>query len=126
MSIKKNVKMKTLVLGASENKQRYSNIAMNMLKDYQHEVVAVGNRTGEVNGIPFSKEKKDFQAVDTVTLYLGPQNQEEYIDYVDSLNPRRVIFNPGTENPDWMDHLQKRGIETEVACTLVLLRTNQY
>tara|TARA_R110001592_G_scaffold138225_1_gene356963 strand:- start:83191 stop:83547 length:357 start_codon:yes stop_codon:yes gene_type:complete len=118
--------MKTLVLGASENKQRYSNIAMNMLKDYQHEVVAVGNRSGEVNGIPFSKEKKDFQDVDTVTLYLGPQNQADYFDYVDSLNPRRVIFNPGTENPDWMDHLQKRGIETEVACTLVLLRTNQY
>lgn len=118
--------MKTLVLGASENKQRYSNIAMNMLKDYQHEVVALGNRSGEVNGIPFSKEKKDFQDVDTVTLYLGPQNQADYFDYVDSLNPRRVIFNPGTENPDWMDHLQKRGIETEVACTLVLLRTNQY
>tara|TARA_R110002050_G_scaffold202106_2_gene337252 strand:- start:2379 stop:2735 length:357 start_codon:yes stop_codon:yes gene_type:complete len=118
--------MKTLVLGASENKQRYSNIAMNMLKDYQHEVVAVGNRSGEVNGIPFSKEKKDFKDVDTVTLYLGPQNQADYFDYVDSLNPRRVIFNPGTENPDWMDHLQKRGIETEVACTLVLLRTNQY
>ena len=118
--------MKTLVLGASENKQRYSNIAMNMLKDYQHEVVAVGNRSGEVNGIPFSKEKKDFQNVDTVTLYLGPQNQADYFAYVDSLNPRRVIFNPGTENPDWMDHLQKRGIETEVACTLVLLRTNQY
>lgn len=118
--------MKTLVLGASENKQRYSNIAMNMLKDYQHEVVAVGNRSGEVNGIPFSKDKKDFQDVDTVTLYLGPQNQADYFDYVDSLNPRRVIFNPGTENPDWMDHLQKRGIETEVACTLVLLRTNQY
>jgi predicted CoA-binding protein len=118
--------MKTLVIGASENKQRYSNIAMNMLKDYQHEVVAVGNRSGEVSGIPFSKEKRDFQDVDTVTLYLGPQNQADYIDYVDSLNPRRVIFNPGTENQDWMNHLQKRGIETEVACTLVLLRTDQY
>lgn len=118
--------MKTLVLGASENKQRYSNIAMNMLKDYKHEVVAVGNRKGEVSGIPFSKEKKEFKDVDTVTLYLGPQNQPEYFDYVDSLEPRRVIFNPGTENPDWIKHLQERGIETEVACTLVLLRTNQY
>ena len=118
--------MKTLVLGASENKERYSNIAINMLKDYKHEVVAVGNRVGEVRGVPFSKEKIDFDEVDTVTLYLGPQNQAEYYDYVDSLKPRRVIFNPGTENPDWISHLKENGIETEVACTLVLLRTKQY
>jgi predicted CoA-binding protein len=118
--------MKTLVIGASENKQRYSNIAMNMLKEYQHEVVAIGNRKGEVNGIKFDREKKDFKDVDTVTLYLGPQNQASFIKYVDSLEPRRVIFNPGTENSDWIKHLQDNGIETEVACTLVLLRTNQY
>ncbi len=118
--------MKTLVLGASENKERYSNIAINMLKDYNHEVVALGNRAGEVRGVPFSKEKKAFNDIDTVSLYLGPQNQAEYYDYVDSLKPRRVIFNPGTENPDWIAHLAKKGIETEVACTLVLLRTKQY
>jgi predicted CoA-binding protein len=118
--------MKTLVLGASENKQRYSNIAINMLKEYQHEVVAIGNREGEVSGVKFDKEKKDFKDVDTVTLYLGPQNQASFRKYIDSLRPRRVIFNPGTENPEWMRHLQENGIATEVACTLVLLRTHQY
>lgn len=118
--------MKTLVLGASENKQRYSNIAINMLKDYDHEVLAIGNKVGEVAGIAITKEKNSYEDVDTVTLYLGPQNQEPYYDYVDSLQPRRVIFNPGTENPAWIKHLQERGIETEIACTLVLLRTGQY
>lgn len=117
---------KTLVLGASLNPGRYSNLAINRLVNYGHDVEAVGLRKGSVAGVEISTEKKVFENVGTVTLYLNPQRQVEYYDYIISLKPKRVIFNPGTENPEFYEILQKNNIETEVACTLVLLGTNQY
>lgn len=119
-------KKKTLVLGASLNPSRYSNLAINRLVASKHPVVAVGLRKGEVAGVPISTEKENFEAVDTVTLYLNPKNQVQYYDYILSLNPQRVIFNPGTENPQLYKLLKENNIEFEVACTLILLGTNQY
>ncbi|WP_424494572.1 CoA-binding protein [Salinimicrobium sp. GXAS 041] len=119
-------KKKTLVLGASENPSRYSNIAINRLVSHKQPVVAVGLREGNVAGVPIHKGPQQFEDVDTVTLYLGPPRQEQYYDYIISLSPERVIFNPGTENPEFYRLLQRENIEVEVACTLVLLSTNQY
>ncbi|HSI70223.1 MAG TPA: CoA-binding protein [Gillisia sp.] len=117
---------KTLVLGASLKPSRYSNIAIKRLTSYGHPVAAVGLRKGEVAGVSITNEMEDFQEVDTITLYLNPQRQKEYYDYIVSLQPDRVIFNPGTENPELYDLLKKNNIEIEVACTLVMLSTNQY
>lgn len=117
---------RTLVIGASENPERYSNKAIRALLGHNHEVVAIGLRSGQVDGMAFGSEKKDFGNIDTVTLYVGPQNQPEYYDYIIGLKPRRVIFNPGTENPEFTTRLEAAGIYPEVACTLVLLATSQY
>lgn len=120
------VKKKTLVIGASENPQRYSNKAMRMLQEYGHPIVAIGNRDGQVSGVSFDKEKHSFTDVDTVTLYLNPKRQEEYYDYVIKLKPKRIIFNPGAENDDFKILAEENGIQTLKACTLVLLRTGQF
>ena len=117
---------KTLVLGASLNPSRYSNIAINRLVRYNQPVEAVGLKKGVVSGIDINTEREDFKNIDTVTLYLNPKRQVEYYDYIVSLKPNRVIFNPGTENPEFFEILQKENIEVEVACTLVMLGTNQY
>ena len=117
---------KTLVIGASLKPNRYSNLAINRLITYQHTVVAIGLRKGVVAGVEIATEKIPFENIHTVTLYLNPQRQEEYFDYVISLKPKRVIFNPGTENPAFYKLLQQNNVEVEVACTLVLLSTNQY
>jgi len=117
---------KVLVIGASLKAERYSNIAINMLLDYGHEVKALGRREGEIRGVSIQKEKWTYTDLDTITMYLSPANQEDYKAYIINLNPRRVIFNPGTENPEFAQDLSKSGIQTEVACTLVLLRTNQF
>lgn len=118
--------MKTLVIGASTNPERYSYKATNSLLNHQHEVVAIGNKTGTISGVEIRKEKKLFTDVDTVTLYLSAKNQLEFYDYILELKPKRVIFNPGTENPEFFAILEKNNIQVEVACTLVLLATNQY
>ncbi len=117
---------KTLVLGASLKPSRYSNIAIKRLVSYGHPVAAVGLRRGEVAGVTITNEMEPFQDVDTVTLYLNPHRQQEYYDYILSLQPERVIFNPGTENPELYALLRKNNIEIEVACTLIMLSTNQY
>lgn len=117
---------KTLVIGASENPDRYSNKAIRALLAHHHEVVAIGLREGQVAGVSFTSEKKSFENIDTVTLYVGPQNQSEYYSYIIGLHPQRVIFNPGTENSAFISELQKAGIQAELACTLVLLATGQY
>lgn len=117
---------KTLVLGASLRTDRYSNIAIRRLADNHHEVKAVGLRKGEVAGIQIDTSKIEFEGIDTVTLYLNPKRQEEYYEYIISLRPNRVIFNPGTENPEFYKILKENEISFEVACTLVLLSTNQY
>lgn len=117
---------KTLVIGASENPERYSNRAIRALLAHGHEVVAIGLRSGRVESVSFDSERKAFENIDTVTMYVGPQNQPSYYEYIISLKPQRVIFNPGTENPEFIAMLQKEGIYPEVACTLVLLATGQY
>jgi predicted CoA-binding protein len=117
---------KTLVLGASLNPARYSNIAIKRLMRYNQPTVAIGLRKGEVEGIKIETEKIPFENIDTVTLYLGPPRQQEYYDYIVSLHPLRVIFNPGTENPELYQILRDENIEVEIACTLVMLGTNQY
>ena len=117
---------KTLVIGASENPDRYSNRAIRSLVSNGHEVVAIGLRRGQVLDVAFDGEKKPFENIDTVTMYVGPQNQPEYYQYILSLKPQRVIFNPGTENPEFISQLKSAGIYPEIACTLVLLSTGQY
>ena len=116
----------TLVLGASLNPNRYSNIAIKRLRDKNLNVNALGLRSGEVLDVKVDTEKLDYKNISTVTLYLNPKRQEEYYNYIISLNPKRVIFNPGTENMEFVKLLQENNIESEVACTLVLLSTNQY
>lgn len=117
---------KTLVIGASLKPSRYSNIALNKLTDNNHETVAFGLREGEAYGVKIDTELKDYKDIDTVTLYLNAENQKEYYDYILSLQPKRVIFNPGTENPEFYKLLKENNIDFEAACTLVLLSTNQY
>ena len=118
--------MKTLVIGASTNKERYSYKAINNLIAKSHQVVAIGSKKGIVLDIPIETEKLDFHAIDTVTLYLNSKVQQEYYDYILSLKPRRVIFNPGTENEEFYKILKANNIAFEESCTLVLLATNQY
>jgi uncharacterized protein len=117
---------KTLVIGASENPARYSNMAINRLKSHQHSVVAIGNKKGTVAGIPIGTEKIHEDDIDTVTLYLNPALQKEYYDYIISLHPKRIIFNPGTENDELVELAAKNNIQPVEACTLVLLSTGQY
>ena len=117
---------KTLVLGASLNENRYSNIAIKRLRGKEIEVIAMGLKTGFVVDVKIDTQRIDFKKIDTITLYLNPKRQVEYYDYIISLKPRRVIFNPGTENLEFVKLLHENNIESEVACTLVLLSTNQY
>ncbi len=116
----------TLVLGASTNPNRYSNIAIKRLIDKELPTLALGLKKGKVLNVIIEDEKQDYKNIDTVTLYLNPTRQEEYYNYIISLKPKRVIFNPGTENVEFIKLLQENNIEAEVACTLVLLSTNQY
>lgn len=116
----------TLVLGASKNPQRYSYLAMHKLKAHGHPVMAIGKREGSVNNIEIVTGTPPFKDVDTVTLYLNPTNQKPYYDYIISLHPKRIIFNPGTENDELVSLAQQNGIKVLDACTLVMLSTNQY
>lgn len=117
---------KTLVIGASTNESRYSNIAIHRLLAHEHPVIAFGLREGEVGDVSINTERLPFEDIDTVTLYIGPKHQPDYYEYIISLQPKRVIFNPGTENPEFYTLLNRNNIIAEVACTLVLLATNQY
>ena len=121
-----NEKKKTLVLGASDNPSRYSFLAVNRLRNLGHPVVAIGKKPSIVGDVAIEKEKKQFDNVDTVTLYLNPLHQKEYYDYIVSLKPKRIIFNPGAENDELYDLAKQNGIKPVEACTLVLLSTNQY
>jgi len=117
---------KTLVMGASTDPGRYSYKAIKMLKRFGHPVVAIGKKQDELDGTSIEKEHVPFEDVDTVTLYLNPMNQKQYYDYIVGLKPERVIFNPGTENPELYTLLRQNDIDIEVACTLVMLSTSQY
>lgn len=120
------MKKTTLVFGASEKKERYANKAILMLRGHKVPTKAYGIRAGKVEDVEFDTELKNYDDIDTVTLYINPKRQKEYYDYILSLNPRRVIFNPGTENLEFAKLLREKEIEAEIACTLVLLSTNQY
>lgn len=117
---------KTLVLGASQNPARYSYLALNKLSSHHYPVVAIGRRKGQVGDVEIDTEQKPLKDIDTVTLYLNPQNQKPYYDYIISLKPKRIIFNPGTENEELYTLAKQNGIEVMEACTLVLLSTGQY
>jgi predicted CoA-binding protein len=119
-------KKKTLVLGASSNPSRYSYLAVQRLRAHDHPVIAVGRRAGRVADVDVSKDRLQEPDVDTVTLYLNPKNQVEYYDYIVGLHPKRIIFNPGTENNELIEKAKENGIQPVVACTLVLLSTGQY
>jgi predicted CoA-binding protein len=119
---------KTVVLGASPNASRYSNLACRMLHNAGFEFVPVSIKQGEILGKPILdlRTKPLVQDTHTVTLYIGPSNQSEWYDYIFSLNPQRIIFNPGSENPEFKSLAERRGIEAVEACNLVLIQTRQF
>jgi uncharacterized protein len=117
---------KTLVIGASENPERYAFKAMTSLVKHGHEVIGLGLKEGQVAGSKIITGKPQFTDIDTVTLYIGTRNQGEWIDYLIGLKPKRIIFNPGTENPEFLEKATAAGIECEVACTLVMLSIGNF
>jgi predicted CoA-binding protein len=117
---------KTVVIGASDNPEKYSHKATVALQKNNHEVVPVGIKDGNINGIEIIKGRPIVLDVDTVTLYIGAKHQAEWYDYIISLKPKRVVFNPGTENPEFEELLKKNNIEALEACTLVMLSVGNY
>jgi predicted CoA-binding protein len=117
---------KTVVLGASDNPSRYSFLAVERLREKGHPVVAVGKREGKIKDTPILTGEPLVNDVDTVTLYLNPVLQVAAYDYILGLKPRRVIFNPGTENDELEEILRSKGIEPVEACTLVMLAAGMY
>lgn len=118
------------VLGASSDPERYSNKAIKMLKEYGHRPIPVHPRETEVLGYPvvpaISDLVKKGEKIDTLTMYVNPALSSKYVQDIVALKPKRVIFNPGSENAELEKELDKNGIKYEEACTLVLLRTGQY
>lgn len=117
---------KTLIIGATTNPARYAHSAAHRLKRHGHDIVQIGLRPGEVSGETIKTQQEAFEGIDTVTLYVGPRHQPDYYSYVISLKPKRVIFNPGTENAAFEALLIENGIEPIEACTLIMLSTGQY
>lgn len=117
---------KTLVIGASPKEDRYSYKATSMLQEHGHEVIPVGIKKGKIQNLDIIQGKPEYNNIHTVTLYVGPEKQNEYYDYILSLKPKRLIMNPGTENKELMDLAKKNNIEVLEACTLVMLSTSQY
>ena len=115
-----------MVLGASTNPARYSYAAIRRLKEQGFEVVPVSNKTGDVEGISILNGRPEIEGVHTITLYMNPKRQEDYYDYILSLRPKRIIFNPGTENVELMNKAKEAGIEPVIGCNLVMLATGQY
>jgi predicted CoA-binding protein len=120
------MKEKVAILGASNNPERYANMAQRMLLQYGHTVFPVNPAFEEIEGLKVVKSLDDLSGIDTVTLYMNPQRLKEQVDRILKLKPKRVIFNPGTESEEIENTLKKAGIEPMRACTLVLLRTNQF
>ena len=117
---------KTLILGASKNPERYSYLAAERLLAHGHEIELIGKRPDVVFGKTIDTEKKSFDNIDTVTLYLSEKFQPEYYDYIISLKPVRVIFNPGTENTEFEELLKVNNIDVVENCTLIMLRTGLF
>lgn len=117
---------KTLILGATDNPSRYANMAAQRLVSHGHPIINIGIKSGKAAGVEIERAGEVYTDVDTITLYLGPQNQPQYYDYILNSKPKRIIFNPGTENPVLEELAEQQGIETLEACTLVMLSTGQY
>ncbi len=117
---------KTLVIGASDNPERYSYLAIQRLRGKNIPVVGIGKKKALVQDVAIEIDKIPFEDIDTVTLYINPLHQQSYYDYILSLQPRRIIFNPGTENTELEELARQQNIETLEACTLVLLSTGQF
>lgn len=118
--------LKTLVLGASPKPERYSFKAVNMLLKFGHPVVAVGAREALIGDTKILNGMPEIDSVDTITMYLGPQNQSGFYKYILDLKPRRIIFNPGTYNPELIHLAKDKGIEIIEECTLVMLSTGKF
>jgi len=118
--------MKTLILGATNNPARYAYLAAHRLVEAGHEIVNIGIKKGEVAGVPIIAASAPLSDIHTVTLYLGPKLQVQYYDYLIKTKPKRIIFNPGTENQELVALAKANGIEPVNACTLVLLSTGQF
>lgn len=116
----------TVVIGASDNEERYSYKATMALKSHGHTVYPVGIRAGKIDSLDIITEKKTFENIDTVTMYVGAANQPGWYDYVLGLHPKRIVFNPGTENLELMKLAEAKGIECTEACTLVMLSVGNY
>ncbi|WP_097131145.1 CoA-binding protein [Spirosoma fluviale] len=117
---------KTLIVGATEKEGRYANLAAYRLLRHGHEIALVGLKEGQIEGRPIQVGQPALENIDTVTMYVGPRNQPPLYDYIKSLKPRRVIFNPGAENPEFERQLKAEGIEPIEACTLVMLSVGTY
>lgn len=117
---------KTLVLGASVKADRYAYLAITKLVEKGYSVLAIGKNTGEVAGVKIQAKAIPLKNIDTVTMYLNPAHQRDYYNYIVKAKPKRVIFNPGTENPEFYQLLELNNIKVEIACTLVLLSIDQY
>jgi uncharacterized protein len=121
-----NETKKTVVIGASPNPERFSYKAVSLLSSYDQPVVAVGIRDGQITGVMIQKGKPEIKDVHTVSLYIGPQRQPEYYNYILELNPQRIIFNPGTENPELYSLAKEKNIKVVEHCTLVMLNSGEY
>ena len=118
--------MKTLILGATNNPQRYAYLAANRLVEAGHEIVNIGIKKGDLAGVPILSATEPLPDIHTITLYLGPKSQAQYYEYIMQTKPKRLIFNPGTENHELFAMAKAHGIEPIEACTLVLLSTGQF
>jgi uncharacterized protein len=117
---------KTIVLGASTNEERYSNMAVKKLLLYKHPIIAIGNKKGSINDVQIINQFDAQKDIDTITIYLSAANQQPYYNDILATKPKRIIFNPGAENLELALLAQNNGIETIDACTLVMLSTGQY
>jgi len=117
---------KTVVIGASLNEERYSNQCVRMLREYNIETIAVGNKEGKIADVEIIVGHPCAGKVGTIAIYLSAKNQVSYYDYIIGLKPERILFPPGTENPEFYRKANALGIETEEACPLVMLRTGVY
>ncbi|WP_350287627.1 CoA-binding protein [uncultured Croceitalea sp.] len=116
----------TLVFGASLKSNRYSNIAVRRLLENNIRTYAYGLKAGAINTVQIKTKISELPNIDIVTLYLNSERQKQYYQDIIDLGPKKVIFNPGTENPEFYTLLRKNNIGVEIACTLVLLATGQY
>jgi hypothetical protein len=117
---------KTIVLGTSLNSWRYSHKAVLSLRSSGYQVIAIGNKSGFVGDVEIRTLLEQHTDIHTITIYLSAQNQIAYYDYIISLHPERVIFNPGAENAEFEKIAEENGIQVENACTLVLLAIGSF